>query len=78
MSGKLDGESTEDNDEAYENNLRYAVGILEKENIMGLIEPINIYANPSYYMNSYDKGKYKLPLFKHRINTQYRRTHFTL
>lgn len=57
MSGKIAGESTKLNDNAYETNLRYAIGLLEKENIMGLIEPINSYSVPNYYMNSYDKGK---------------------
>ncbi|CAG9855206.1 unnamed protein product [Phyllotreta striolata] len=56
MAGKLDGCPTEANDCAYENNLRYAVKLLEKENILGLIEPINSYSVPNYYMNSYEKA----------------------
>lgn len=43
-------------DDTYERNLRFAVNLLEKENIVGLIEPINKYVIPRYYMNSFDKG----------------------
>lgn len=55
MSGKVDV-LTKGNDEAYENNLRYAVKRFEEENIIGLIEPINSHTVPNYYMNSFDKG----------------------
>lgn len=58
MAGKLNGEPTKENDETYENNLRFAVGLLETENILGLIEPINSYSVPNYYLNSYEKGKF--------------------
>lgn len=58
MSGKIDGAPTEENDQCYENNLKYAVNLLEKENIIGLIEPINKYSVPNYYMNCYNKGIY--------------------
>ncbi|XP_015114299.1 putative hydroxypyruvate isomerase isoform X1 [Diachasma alloeum] len=44
------------NDTVYESNLRYAVDKFEKEGIVGLIEPINGYSVPNYYMNCYDKG----------------------
>lgn len=57
MSGTVNGTPTQENDEAYESNLRLAVNLLEKEGILGLIEPINGYSVPNYYMNSYDKGK---------------------
>lgn len=56
MSGKVEGPVTEANDTAYENNLRYAVTLLEKENILGVIEPINKYSVPNYYMNCYNKA----------------------
>lgn len=56
MSGKVEI-LTKGNDEAYENNLRYAVKRFEEENIVGLIEPINSHTVPNYYMNSFDKGK---------------------
>jgi len=52
MAGKTEHVTTA-NDEVYEANLRYAVNILEKEKIMGLIEPINNYSVPQYYLNSY-------------------------
>lgn len=60
MSGKINGMPTEANDICYENNLKYAANLLENENIIGLIEPINKYSVPHYYMNSYDKGEFLL------------------
>lgn len=56
MSGRIEGEVTEANDKAYINNLKYATQLLEKENLVGLIEPINKYSVPKYYMNSYEKA----------------------
>uniref|UniRef100_A0A0C9QZ82 Gip_1 protein n=2 Tax=Fopius arisanus TaxID=64838 RepID=A0A0C9QZ82_9HYME len=44
------------NDTVYEANLRYAVDKFKAEGIIGLIEPINGYSVPNYYMNCYDKG----------------------
>lgn len=44
------------NDTVYESNLRYAVDKFKAEGIVGLIEPINSYSVPHYYMNCYDKG----------------------
>lgn len=41
----------------YEANLKYAAGILQKENMMGVIEPINKYSVPSYFMNSYELAR---------------------
>ncbi|GJQ68573.1 Gip [Trypoxylus dichotomus] len=55
MAGKVE-QPTSANDTAYTNNLKYASQILEKENILGLIEPINPYSVPDYYMNSYKKA----------------------
>ncbi|XP_069694497.1 putative hydroxypyruvate isomerase [Periplaneta americana] len=55
MSGAVQKE-TEENAITYEKNLRHAVSVFEKENIVGLIEPINPYSVPKYYMNSYHKG----------------------
>ncbi|XP_057651332.1 putative hydroxypyruvate isomerase [Diorhabda carinulata] len=55
MSGKVD-ENKNAHDILYESNLRYAAKMLEKENLIGLIEPINKYSIPNYYMNSYDKA----------------------
>lgn len=58
MSGKLkpDEEVTTSHDTVFENNLRYAVPLLEKANIMALIEPINKHSVPNYYLNNYDKA----------------------
>lgn len=58
MSGKVEGTITQNNDRVYEENLRYAVSLLEPENILGVIEPINKYSVPNYYMNCYDKGSF--------------------
>lgn len=55
MSGRVTF-PTAQNDTLYESNLRYAAKIFEKENILGLIEPINKYSVPGYYLNSYDKA----------------------
>lgn len=44
-------------DTVYERNLRYAAEVFQKENIIGLIEPINTYSVPNYYMSNFDKGK---------------------
>ncbi|XP_031334216.1 putative hydroxypyruvate isomerase isoform X1 [Photinus pyralis] len=55
MSGKVE-QPTAFNDERCENNLWYASKMLEKENIIGLIEPINKYSLPNYYMDSYEKA----------------------
>lgn len=58
MAGKIkDNEIvTTAHDTVYENNLRYAVSVLKQENMIGLVEPINKYSIPQYYMNSYEKG----------------------
>ncbi|XP_018335279.1 putative hydroxypyruvate isomerase [Agrilus planipennis] len=56
MSGKIDGEVTSRHDETFESNIRYAADILEKNNIVGLLEPINKYSVPNYYMNSFPKA----------------------
>lgn len=57
MAGKVD-KVTPENDTTYTNNLKYAAQIFEKENILGVIEPINGYSVPSYYLNCYQKGIY--------------------
>lgn len=49
---------TKANDEVYERNLRYAVKKFEAHDIIGLIEPINPYDLPNYYMDTAEKGKY--------------------
>jgi len=47
---------TEANHEIYEKNLKYVVQIFETKNITGLIEPINKYSAPGYYLNSYEQA----------------------
>lgn len=37
-------------------NLKFAAEHLESTGIVGVIEPINNYSVPGYYLNSYDKG----------------------
>lgn len=47
---------TEANHEVYEKNLSYAAQIFETQGIIGLIEPINKYSAPGYYLNSYERA----------------------
>ncbi|CRK86899.1 CLUMA_CG000721, isoform A [Clunio marinus] len=53
MSGKLDSPPTKEYHEMFVSNLKYAAGFLEKENLIGVIECINHYSVPGYYLNSY-------------------------
>ncbi|XP_050431354.1 putative hydroxypyruvate isomerase [Adelges cooleyi] len=46
----------ESHHKAYEDNLTYATGVFEKNGIIGLIEPINKYSAPGYYLNSYERA----------------------
>lgn len=55
MSGKVNQANTV-NDNVYLNNLSYAAEKFQKENIVGLIEPINNITVPNYYMNSFQQG----------------------
>lgn len=54
MAGAVGESPVQEHLKTYLANLKYAVGILEQENILGVIEPINKYSVPSYFMNSYD------------------------
>lgn len=56
MSGRIEGDVTKAHENAYIENLKYAAELLEKENLLGVIEPINKYSVPKYYMNSYEKA----------------------
>nr|CAI5858197.1 unnamed protein product [Callosobruchus analis]CAI5863731.1 unnamed protein product [Callosobruchus analis] len=56
MAGKVEEQITVKHDSTYVDNLKYAAEMLEKENILGLIEPINVYSVPHYYMNNYEKA----------------------
>jgi hydroxypyruvate isomerase len=53
MSGKLEGAATNENHETFIENLTYASKVLEKEDLLGLIEPINHYSVTNYYLNDY-------------------------
>lgn len=55
MSGKVEL-STAANDIVYEKNLLYAIEQCQKEDIVVVIEPINNYSVPNYYMNNFQKG----------------------
>ncbi|KOC60941.1 Putative hydroxypyruvate isomerase [Habropoda laboriosa] len=57
MSGKIkEATAMSNHDDVYVRNLSYAVEKFKKENIIGLIEPINNITVPNYYMNSFQKG----------------------
>lgn len=56
MSGKLSQLSNEENDSVYKSNIEYAAKVLERENLLCVIEPINQYSVPNYYLNNYDRG----------------------
>lgn len=55
MAGIVD-QPTEANHEAYIKNLTNAARIFETKGIIGLIEPINKYSAPGYYLNSYERA----------------------
>ena len=57
----MSGKRSCDHDEAahlatFESNLRHAVTRLVKEDIVGLIEPINPVSTPGYFLNNYPTG----------------------
>ncbi|XP_032664165.1 putative hydroxypyruvate isomerase isoform X2 [Odontomachus brunneus] len=47
---------TIDNDAIYEKNLLHAIEKCQQEDIVVVIEPINNYSVPNYYMNNFRKG----------------------
>jgi hydroxypyruvate isomerase len=55
MSGAVETVNKE-NVATYEKNMRHAASVFWKENIVGLIEPINPYSVPKYYMNNFHQG----------------------
>ncbi|XP_017785523.1 PREDICTED: putative hydroxypyruvate isomerase [Nicrophorus vespilloides] len=55
MAGNV-AKPTPKNDVCYIENLRMAAKMLEANNIMGVIEPINNHTVPDYYLNSYEKA----------------------
>ncbi|XP_061399307.1 putative hydroxypyruvate isomerase [Musca vetustissima] len=54
MSGLVGNHSREEHLHTYIANLKYAANLLAQENMVGVIEPINKYSVPSYFMNCYD------------------------
>lgn len=57
MSGLVKTSTRDDHLKTYQANLKYAAGVLEKENIVGVIEPINKYSVPGYFMNCYNVAR---------------------
>lgn len=55
MSGVVHEEQKE-NFLTYVNNLKFANKLFEENDIIGLIEPINSYSLPGYYLNNFHKG----------------------
>lgn len=53
MAGKINGQPTASHHETYLANLKFAAQYLESEGILGVIEPINHYSLPGYYMHDY-------------------------
>lgn len=53
MSGKLENAPTKNYHETFLSNLKYAATVLESENIIGVIEPINQYSVPGYFLHNY-------------------------
>lgn len=68
MGGKLLSPPTDENHKAYIKNLQYAAKKFEQENIIGLIEPINKYSVPGYYLNNYEKGIFMMFQFLRHSN----------
>lgn len=59
MAGKLDL-VTPKNWETYESNLKYAADVLKKDNLVGVIEPINQHSVPKYFLSDYNKGWFSM------------------
>lgn len=53
MSGKLDHAPTKEHHETFLSNLRYAAIHLEQESMIGVIEPINQYSVPGYFLSDF-------------------------
>ncbi|ALC47918.1 Gip [Drosophila busckii] len=56
MAGVTDTKTELENLHIYTSNLRKASDLLRTYDIMGVIEPINKYAIPTYFMNSFEKA----------------------
>lgn len=55
MSGTVETE-TQEHMKTFTRNLKFAAEMLKTKNIIGVIEPINKYSLPNYFLNSYEKG----------------------
>ncbi len=53
MAGKINGQPTELHHKTYLENLKFAAKFLESEGIVGVIEPINHYSAPGYFLHDY-------------------------
>ena len=53
MSGKLEG-----SEEVLKSNLRSAIPLLKASGVVGLIEPINKYSVPGYFLNDFAIGTF--------------------
>lgn len=53
MSGKLEHAPSKEYHETFISNLKYAASHLEREGVIGVIEPINPYSVPGYFLNNY-------------------------
>ena len=56
MSGKPSGDNKGSRDVLLK-NLRSAIPLLEQNGIVGLIEPINHYSVPGYFLNDFELGE---------------------
>ncbi|XP_055849604.1 putative hydroxypyruvate isomerase [Episyrphus balteatus] len=54
MAGKQTDKPVGEHYQTYVSNLKIAAKMLQQENLVGVIEPINKYAVPGYFLNSYD------------------------
>ena len=66
MSGTTNCSDGEANEDTLKKNLAAAIPLLERAKVVGLIEPINSYSVPDYFLNSFELGKYRLK-FKRRL-----------
>ena len=57
MSGVQD--NCRGREEVMKENLGKAIPLLMESDIVGLIEPINSYSVPKYFLNSFELGKIK-------------------
>ena len=55
MSGKV-GSGITGSEDTLKKNLEYALPLLKENGIVGLIEPINKYFVPGYFLNNYETG----------------------